>query len=150
MLGGGDVTFCSAKGCETVASGLYYPNGLMLHSDGRLLVQSIAKGNIRVYQPQTNGSIVYVGSIDAPCPIDNLSKDANGDIWAAMFSSSCGHRAVRYGSIRRQSASVGSAPYSEDRTMAGTDGRRYRRTETEKFFRLRQRLCMMLIQGGCF
>ncbi|KAH8904809.1 calcium-dependent phosphotriesterase [Coniochaeta sp. PMI_546] len=86
MLGKGDVTFCSYENeCSIVSSGHYYPNGLLLHSDGRLYVPSSAAGGINVYQPHRNGSLQKVGEIDAFYAIDNLSEDSNGDIFAAVF-----------------------------------------------------------------
>lgn len=87
MVGGkGDVTFCSyAKGCSVVSSGHYYPNGLLLHSDGRLYVPSSAAGGARVYQPQRDGSLEKVGDVDAFYALDNLSEDRNGDVFAASF-----------------------------------------------------------------
>jgi arylesterase/paraoxonase len=86
MLGKGDVTFCSYEnGCRIVSSGHFYPNGLLLHSDGRLYVPSSAAGGVQVYQPQQDGSLEKVGGVDAFYALDNLSEDRNGDIWAAAF-----------------------------------------------------------------
>lgn len=86
MLGQGDVTFCSYdEGCKSVSSGHFYPNGLLLHSNGRLYVPSSAAGGVRVYQPQHDGSLEQIGNIDALYAIDNLSEDRNGDIFAAAF-----------------------------------------------------------------
>ncbi|KAK3360556.1 hypothetical protein B0T25DRAFT_473853 [Lasiosphaeria hispida] len=88
MLGGGDVTFCSyTEGCRVVASGLSYPNGLMLHSNGLLYVPSAAAGGgVYVYQPQGNGSLEKIGKIEAFYAIDNLSEDTGGNIFAAVIS----------------------------------------------------------------
>jgi hypothetical protein len=86
MLGQGDVTFCSyEKGCGTVSSGHFYPNGLLMHSDGRLYVPSSAAGGVQVYQPREDGSLEKVGDVDVFYAIDNLSEDRDGDIWAAAF-----------------------------------------------------------------
>ena len=81
------MTFCSyTKGCRVVSSGHGYPNGLLLHSDGRLYVPHIATGRAHVYQPdQETGSLVKVADVDASYPMDNLAEDANGDIFAAAF-----------------------------------------------------------------
>ena len=87
MLGGGDVAFCSYTGdCKVVASGLSYPNGLMLHSNGLLYVPSAAAGGVHVYQPQDDGSLEEMAKIEAFWAIDNLSEDNNGDIFAAVIS----------------------------------------------------------------
>ncbi|OIW27051.1 hypothetical protein CONLIGDRAFT_656277 [Coniochaeta ligniaria NRRL 30616] len=86
MLGKGDVTYCSYdNGCSIVSSSHYYPNGLLLHSDGRLYVPSSARGGVQVYQPQPNGSLQKLADVDAFYAIDNLSEDRNGDIFAAAF-----------------------------------------------------------------
>lgn len=86
MLGKGDVTFCSYDNrCKIVSSGHSYPNGLLLHSDGRLYVPSSAAGGVQVYQPQQEGSLDKIGSVDASYALDNLSEDRNGDIFAAAF-----------------------------------------------------------------
>ncbi|KAH8888421.1 calcium-dependent phosphotriesterase [Thozetella sp. PMI_491] len=85
MLGKGDVTFCTFAGdCRVVSPGLAYPNGLLMHSDGRLYVPSSSLGGIEVYEPQKNGSLVKLTDIGVFYGIDNLSEDANGDIYAAI------------------------------------------------------------------
>lgn len=86
IRGQGDVTFCSyAQGCRVVSPEHHYPNGLVLHSDGRLYVPDSAASGAHVYQPQPNGSLEKVGNIDAFYALDNLSEDGNGDIFAASF-----------------------------------------------------------------
>ncbi|EXJ87889.1 hypothetical protein A1O1_04816 [Capronia coronata CBS 617.96] len=86
VLATGDVSYCSADGvCKRVASGLRFPNGLHLGSDGLLYVPSAAVGGITVYQPSSDGTLKKVHYIDLNYPIDNLSEDANGDIFAAAM-----------------------------------------------------------------
>ncbi|EXJ82800.1 hypothetical protein A1O3_06615 [Capronia epimyces CBS 606.96] len=86
ILATGDVSYCSASGdCKQVASGFKFPNGLLLGSDGLLYVPSAAVGGITVFQPGLNGSVKKVHHIDLNYPIDNLSEDANGDIFAAAM-----------------------------------------------------------------
>ncbi|EHY53738.1 hypothetical protein ABEF92_006292 [Exophiala dermatitidis] len=85
-LGTGDVSYCSASGdCKRVASGFKFPNGLLLASDGLLYVPSAAIGGITVFEPLPDGSLKKVHYIDLDYPMDNLSEDANGDIFAAGF-----------------------------------------------------------------
>ncbi|KIX03403.1 uncharacterized protein Z518_06955 [Rhinocladiella mackenziei CBS 650.93] len=85
-LATGDVSYCSASGsCKQVASGFKFPNGLHLGSDGLLYVPSIGVGGITVFKPSPDGSLVRVHYIDLDYPIDNLSEDANGDIFAAAL-----------------------------------------------------------------
>jgi len=86
LLATGDVSYCSASGkCKQVAAGFKFPNGLHLGSDGLLYVPSAAVGDIAVFKPLANGSVVKVHHIDLDYPIDNLSEDTNGDIFAAAM-----------------------------------------------------------------
>lgn len=86
VLGTGDVSYCSNSGvCKQVASGFKFPNGLLLASDGLLYVPSAAVGGITVFQPGSDGTVKKVHYIDLNYPIDNLSEDANGDIFAATM-----------------------------------------------------------------
>ena len=86
MYGGGDVTYCPASGpCKLVSSGHKFPNGLMRGTDGLIYVPSAAVGSIIVYAPQSDASLKQVAKIDIPYPIDNLSQDQNGDIYAPVF-----------------------------------------------------------------
>ncbi|OAL36419.1 hypothetical protein AYO20_04315 [Fonsecaea nubica] len=89
FIGTGDVSYCSAAGvCKKVASGFKFPNGLHLGSDGLLYVPSAAVGGIAVFKPNADGSVVKVHKIDLDYPIDNLSEDATGDIFAATLPKS--------------------------------------------------------------
>ena len=86
VLATGDLSYCSASGsCKQVAPGFKFPNGLHLGSDGLLYVPSAAVGDIAVFRPRPDGSVVKVYHIDLDYPIDNLSEDANGDIFAATM-----------------------------------------------------------------
>lgn len=68
-----------------MATGFKFPNGLHLGSNGLLYVPSAAVGGITVFKPAANGSIERVHHIELDYPIDNLSEDANGDIFAASM-----------------------------------------------------------------
>ena len=87
--GGGDVSYCSGEleeGCRMVSYGGYrFPNGLMRGSDGLVYVPSAISGGVRVLEPQSDGSLKKVGEAKMDYPIDNLSEDGNGDIFAAVF-----------------------------------------------------------------
>lgn len=86
ILGTGDVSYCSSSGsCKKVAHGFKFPNGLHLGSDGLLYVPSAAIGGITVFKPKPDGSLVRVHLIELDYPIDNLSEDGNGDIYAAAL-----------------------------------------------------------------
>lgn len=68
-----------------MASGLKFPNGLVKGLDGLIYVPSSLLGMIDVYQPQPNGNLVKVDSIDGGYALDNLSVDRDGTIFAAAF-----------------------------------------------------------------
>ena len=86
FFGTGDVSYCSSSGsCKKVAHGFKFPNGLHLASDGLLYVPSAAIGGIAVFRPNADGSLVREHFIDLDYPIDNLSEDENGDIFAATL-----------------------------------------------------------------
>ncbi|KAK4545609.1 hypothetical protein LTR36_002561 [Oleoguttula mirabilis] len=87
LRGTGDVSYCtSAKGCHTVATGLKFPNGLIRDPrDGYVYVPSSADGSITVFRPLPDYSLEKVDVIETGYPIDNLSQDSIGDIWAAAI-----------------------------------------------------------------
>jgi arylesterase / paraoxonase len=59
------------------------PNGLIRGLDGLIYVPSSVDGRIRVFQTGDNLTLLKVNEIKVPLPIDNLSVDKNGDIYAA-------------------------------------------------------------------
>ena len=85
FIGGGTLAYCSHTGCNIAASGFTYPNGIAKGKDGLYYVASSIKGIIRVMRMQPNRQLVDVDFIDVGMPIDNLSVDVNGDIYAAGF-----------------------------------------------------------------
>lgn len=86
VFGTGDVSYCSSTGdCKKVAHGFKFPNGLHLGTDGLLYVPSAAVGGITVFRVNPDGSVVRVHYIDLEYPIDNLSEDSDGDIYAATL-----------------------------------------------------------------
>lgn len=85
-LGTGNVVYCTAKSCTTVASNLNYPNGLIVsHTDNHLYVPSSILGGINVFVIEANRSLTFAEHIPVPYAIDNLSQDADGTIWAAVM-----------------------------------------------------------------
>jgi len=81
----GDVTYCgSPTSCRTIASSLKFPNGLHLDPKSeRIYVPSAWIGGIKVYKYGIDRRVEEVSYIDIPMPLDNLSQDPKGDIWAA-------------------------------------------------------------------
>ncbi|KAI1629242.1 hypothetical protein EDD37DRAFT_616461 [Exophiala viscosa] len=86
VLATGDASYCSAAGeCKQIAKGFRFPNGLHLGSDGLLYIPSAAMRGIDIFKPAADGSVENVHHIHLDYPIDNLSEDANGDIFAAAM-----------------------------------------------------------------
>ena len=114
ILGTGDLSYCSPSDppiCSKVASGFKFPNGLHLSpTDGFIYVPSASDGSITVFKPVIkypaapnhehdshghshspesapyyDGTVEEVTKIKTEYPIDNLSEDQDGDIWAAAF-----------------------------------------------------------------
>lgn len=86
FLGTGDVIYCSSSNdCKTVATGLNYPNGLVRDAEGLIYVPSAMAGYVYVYRPREDHTLEKIDKISIPYGIDNLSIDANGDLWAGAF-----------------------------------------------------------------
>ncbi|KAK6079508.1 hypothetical protein SCUP234_05677 [Seiridium cupressi] len=85
LIGTGDVSFCEGSNCRQVARGFKMPNGLAKGLDGLIYVPSSMLGTIDVFQPQPNGDLVKVDSIDTGYSLDNLSVDQDGNIFAAAI-----------------------------------------------------------------
>ncbi|KAB5528822.1 hypothetical protein GE09DRAFT_1292479 [Coniochaeta sp. 2T2.1] len=77
-LATGDLTYCSPTTCRIVSKSHNFPNGL-------LYVPSAAGAGVYVYRSLANHDLEQVAHIDIPWSLDNLSEDANGDIYAAAF-----------------------------------------------------------------
>ena len=79
----GDVSYCNEGGCRRVSTGHGFPNGLSFGKDGLLYVPSTFSGNLKVYNTMPDGGLKQVDTVYIPYPLDNLSLDANGDLWVA-------------------------------------------------------------------
>ena len=67
-------------------SKLKFPNGLSRNSDGLFYVPSAIDGKIRVFTLNTpTQTLRLLDTINIGMPLDNISPDANGDIYAAGF-----------------------------------------------------------------
>ena len=64
---------------------LKFPNGLARGRDGLFYVPSAIDGQIRVLALQPDKTLRLVDIIHVGMPLDNISPDANGDIYAAGF-----------------------------------------------------------------
>lgn len=84
LLGTGDVAFCSQGGCRRVSSGHRGPNGMARH-EGLVYVPNMIGANVQVFNITGDGGLEEVEDIHVGYAIDNLSVDANGDLYAAAF-----------------------------------------------------------------
>lgn len=84
-IGGGNVAYCPPSGpCKAATHSKFrFPNGLIRGADGLIYLPESAGGDIHVMELQPDGTLKELDSIKIGMPIDNLSLDANGDIWAA-------------------------------------------------------------------
>jgi hypothetical protein len=89
LIGGGNVVRCKDNGdCQRVTgTSLRFPNGLARDRDGLVLVAFTAAPYIGIYRfaDDEKGQLEEVGRVRVGMPVDNLSVDANGDIWTAGF-----------------------------------------------------------------
>lgn len=87
FLSGGNVVYCNRHNCNiaTPSSRFQFPNGLAVGRDGLVYVPNTISPRIDVFSLTENHLLNPVTTISAPFPIDNLSVDKNGDIYAASF-----------------------------------------------------------------
>lgn len=88
LFGSGDVVFCSpglGKGCKRVSKGHKFPNGLTYH-DGLVYVPSSALGGVQVFRIAESNELEKVEDIPIDYILDNISVDANGDLYVAAFA----------------------------------------------------------------
>ncbi|KAH8723715.1 serum paraoxonase/arylesterase-like protein [Phaeosphaeriaceae sp. PMI808] len=65
--------------------GLKMPNGLTRGFDNLIYVPSTVDGRIRVYALTTTNTLRLIDEIHVGMPLDNVSPDANGDLYVAGF-----------------------------------------------------------------
>lgn len=87
IIGGGSIAYCSADDkCHIAANGGFnYPNGMVKGKDDLYYVPSSITGRISVHALQPDLSLKKIDDIKIGMPIDNLSVDGKGDIFAASF-----------------------------------------------------------------
>ncbi|KAF2127489.1 serum paraoxonase/arylesteras-like protein [Dothidotthia symphoricarpi CBS 119687] len=64
---------------------LKFPNGLTRGKDGLIYVPSSIDGKVRVFGVRDDKTLKLLDTISVGMPIDNISPDANGDIYVAGF-----------------------------------------------------------------
>ncbi|KAH3996503.1 hypothetical protein HBI56_137760 [Parastagonospora nodorum] len=65
--------------------GLKFPNGLTRGFDNLIYVPSTIDGQIRVYALTPSNTLQLIDTIRTGMPLDNISPDANGDLYVAGF-----------------------------------------------------------------
>ncbi|KAH8679569.1 putative serum paraoxonase/arylesterase 2 [Tricladium varicosporioides] len=86
LVGGGSVGYCRRNRCNIAhSSDFNFPNGLVVGRDGLIYVPNTLRNDVHVFSLQQNHSLKKVHTIKVPFPIDNLSVDSKGDIYAAAF-----------------------------------------------------------------
>ncbi|KAH7121299.1 hypothetical protein B0J11DRAFT_590347 [Dendryphion nanum] len=84
IIGGGGITHCNSISCRfSTASNLKFTNGIIRGADDLIYAPFAAEAFIGVYRLDSMGLLSEIDRIDIGMPVDNLSVDANGDIWAA-------------------------------------------------------------------
>jgi arylesterase/paraoxonase len=86
VMGGGSVGYCSRNHCNIAYStGFAVPNGLVRGRDGLIYVPSTVLGVIDIFSLGQDHMLAKIDTIKIGMPIDNLSVDKHGDIFAASF-----------------------------------------------------------------
>ncbi|KUJ19738.1 calcium-dependent phosphotriesterase [Mollisia scopiformis] len=86
VLGGGSVGYCDRNRCNIAwDSGFNFPNGLAKGRDGLIYVPNTLDSFIDVFSLGEDHMLTPVNQIKVDMPLDNLSVDKNGDIFASGF-----------------------------------------------------------------
>lgn len=86
LLKNGDAILCGAEtGCKTVAQNIQWPNGIIRDKNNLIYIPCSLSGTIFIYRVLSDNTLKKVDEVKTGYSIDNLSVDANGDIWAAAF-----------------------------------------------------------------
>ena len=95
IFGGGSLTYCTLDGdCHLAyTQGFKFANGITgvfptpksKNINSTIYVANSAKGFISTYTSSSNGTLTRGTDIPLGIPVDNLSIDSNGDIFAACF-----------------------------------------------------------------
>ncbi|RFU26868.1 hypothetical protein B7463_g9462, partial [Scytalidium lignicola] len=90
IFGGGSISYCGPDSqCHVAATkDFYFPNGITKGSDGLYYIAHSSKGKITVHSLQEDHTLVKIDEIKLGIPVDNLSVDAEGNIFAAAFPDS--------------------------------------------------------------
>lgn len=82
------MVYCSSSNkCHSATpdSKFKFPNGLSKGKDGRIYVPSSLDGTVRIFELQSDKMLKEVNRVYTRMGLDNISPDANGDLWAPGF-----------------------------------------------------------------
>ncbi|KDR75055.1 hypothetical protein GALMADRAFT_523479 [Galerina marginata CBS 339.88] len=80
------VVYCHiAEGCKYALPNTHASNGIASAPNGTVYVANSIYGGVIVLERQTDNTLVLTESIATDCAIDNLSVDADGQLWAAAL-----------------------------------------------------------------
>ncbi|MCJ1469947.1 hypothetical protein MMC07_008592 [Pseudocyphellaria aurata] len=85
LLGGGNIAYCRFSKCHIAATGLNTPNGIVKGKNGLYYIPSTLTDQIWVMKLREDLMLEVVDMIYLGMPVDNLSVDKNGDIYAAAL-----------------------------------------------------------------
>jgi arylesterase/paraoxonase len=87
LLGGSNIGYCDRNRCSIASSGITFggANGIIRGRDGLIYVAQTYTGKITVLSLDENHVLTEVDSFDTGLPLDNLTVDKEGDIFAAGF-----------------------------------------------------------------
>ncbi|KXN90880.1 Serum paraoxonase/arylesterase 2 [Leucoagaricus sp. SymC.cos] len=80
------VVYCNIKtGCKYAIQNMISNNGIARALNGTLYVAATWPGTISVLEEQSDNTLVITDYIKTEYPMDNLSIDSEGHVWAAAF-----------------------------------------------------------------
>lgn len=85
VLGSGNIASCGPDNQCHPGPSNRFPNGIVQGQDGLYYVASSVKGTISIYSLTHDSTLTQIDEIHVLMPLDNLSVDSNGDIFAVGF-----------------------------------------------------------------
>jgi len=79
-----NVGYCHAQtGCKNAFGGLLGTSGITMDKEGKVYVSSTISGNVQVLERQSDDKLVVTDVIKLDRPVESLTIDKEGAIWAA-------------------------------------------------------------------
>lgn len=80
------VVYCHIQeGCKYAARNMFSNNGIVRASNGTFYVAHTLSGGLSILEEQSDNTLVITDHIQTEYPMDNLSLDSEGHVWAAGF-----------------------------------------------------------------